>query len=146
MYLNKLDNIYIPDIMLMERDSESSHYIMPYSEERHNKEIINPLNRYLGIFDDNNLLGFIILGIEESGRRIEFRRIVVKIKGKGTGQKALIELEKYCKVTWNTEKIWLDVFEDNLRGIYIYEKFGYQLLEATKHEGRNLLIMEKTLS
>jgi RimJ/RimL family protein N-acetyltransferase len=143
MILSPLNEIHISKIGEMENNSDTSEFIVPYKSDKHLIEINNPLNRYLGIYENGQLLGFIIIGIEQEGNRIEFRRIVIENKGSGTGQKAIIELEKYCKSLWNTNSIWLDVFEFNHRGIYIYEKLGYKRIDESFINEKRLLVMEK---
>ena len=145
MRLIKLNESNIQEIILMESDSDTSRFILPYDDNKHREEINKEQNLYLGIYENGILSGFIILGIEDNGSRIEFRRIVVKEKGNGIGQRAIYELENFCKDFWNTKSIWLDVFEDNKRGIHIYKKIGYELKSKSKFNSRNLLIMEKEL-
>ena len=103
MRLSLLNESHIAIIMEMESNSETSEFIIPYKNERHLNEIKNPLNRYVGIYENCKLLGFFILGIEQEGKRIEFRRIVIEKKGFGYGQKAIKELEEYCVAIWNTK-------------------------------------------
>lgn len=143
MELRLLNETHIADLVEMESDSRTSEFIIPYNSERHFHEMKNLCNKYLGIYKNDNLLGFIILGIEEDGKRIEFRRIVIKHKGLGIGQKAIIKLEEYCRATWEIESIWLDVFEFNHRGIHIYEKLGYKKIGLNFFNEKRLIIMEK---
>ena len=140
--LNKKD---IDFLIELESNSDTSEFIIPYDKEKHTVELENPLNRYLGIYEEDKLIGFIIIGIEKEGSRIEFRRIVMGEKGLGYGQKAIMKLEKYCKANWNTESIWLDVFEFNQRGRHIYEKLGYKKTGESNVKGKGLIIMEKYL-
>lgn len=146
MKLSLLNESHIAIIMQMESNSETSEFIIPYKKERHFNEINNPLNRYVGIYENGKLLGFFILCIEQEGKRIEFRRIVIEKKGFGYGQKAIKELEEYCVAIWNTKIIWLDVFEINKRGIHIYEKLGYKKIDENSINEKRLIIMEKYLT
>lgn len=146
MRLEILDKINVDNIIRMEDQSDTREFILKYSREKHLMEIENPLNIYLGIYENDKLIGFFILGKENGGRQIEFRRIVIDEKGKGFGQQAISELESFCISMWNTDSIWLDVFEFNKRGIHIYEKLGYVKIGEKIFEGNNLLIMEKKLS
>ncbi|MBA4317760.1 MAG: N-acetyltransferase [Flavobacterium sp.] len=145
MRLNAITENQISEIIKMENNSETSEFIITYSEEKHRTEIVNRNNHYTGIYENGKLLGFFILGIEQEGKRIEFRRIVIEQKGYGYGQKAITELEEYCKAMWNTESIWLDVFAYNHRGIHIYEKLGYIKTGESSFIGKQLIIMEKNL-
>ena len=145
MRLITLNKSHIDEIINMESNSDTSEFIIPYNYKKHLNEINNPLNRYLGIYAKGKLLGFFILGIELNGEKIEFRRIVIAEKGYGNGQKAIKELEEYCKAFWNTKSIWLDVFDINKRGIHIYEKLGYKKIGENLIDEKHLIIMEKYL-
>lgn len=146
MRLSLLNESHIGEIIKMENDSDTSVFIIPYSYEKHLEEIHKPLNVYIGIYEKGILLGFFILGLENKGNRIEFRRIVIKQKGFGYGKKAIEELENYCTALWNTRSIWLDVFETNKRGIHIYEKLGYKKTDERYTDGKRLIIMEKYIN
>lgn len=145
LILNLLNENHITELIKMEEAADTSEFIIPYNEERHLSEIKNLSNKYVGIYEKGQLLGFIILGIEEEGKRIEFRRIVIKQKGLGFGQEAIMQLEEYCRAVWNTKSIWLDVFEFNHRGIHIYEKLGYKKTGESFLNKKRLVIMEKNL-
>ena len=145
MRLSLLNENAIDEIIFMENEPDTSEFIIPYSEEKHRQEITNPNIKYLGIYEKGELCGFIMLCVEKKGKRIELRRIVIRQKGLGLGQKAIKKLEQYCKDFWNTEKIWLDVFEHNERGIHIYQKFGFKKEKITKYKSKNLWIMKKSL-
>ena len=54
-------------------------------------------------------------------------------------------MERYCKTVLGVDRIWLDVFEDNEIGIYIYEKLGYKRLKEETVTGRRLFFYEKPL-
>lgn len=128
----------------MESSQETSKYIIPYSKEKHITEMQSGAVIYLSIYNNNSLSGFIILVPEKAGS-IEFRRIVVSAKGKGLGQLAMNATENYCLQELGCSRIWLDVFEFNLRGIHIYKKLGYKQFKVSEHHGNRLLFMEKKL-
>ena len=128
----------------MERSDDTSKYVIPYSAERHITEMKNEKVVYLSIFYNQMLVGFIILAIESSNN-VEFRRIVVSAKGKGLGQLSIQAMEKYCIAELNCHRVWLDVFEANSRGLYIYKKLGYKQFKSGELNSNLLLYMEKTL-
>lgn len=134
----------VPIFTQMEMAQDTSSYIIPYTEEQHIAEMEKNEIKYLSIYQQNTLIGFIILALE-SGTRVEFRRIVIAQKGCGYGQMAMQLLEQYCKQKLQKRAIWLDVFESNKRGIHIYQKLGYQQFELAEHEGKTLLLMQKEL-
>ena len=92
-----------------------------------------------------DLLGFLILSVDTDSKSIEFRRIVVASKGRGTGQSAIKKMEHYCKHNFNCDRIWLDVFEFNERGQHIYKKMGYKQFKSGEYNGKTLLYFEKGL-
>lgn len=119
--------------------------ILPYSLARHEREFARKENIYLSILRDDRLTGFIILGLDEDGSSVEFRRIVVATRGGGTGQQAIFRMEEYCRDELRRYRVWLDVFADNLRGQHIYRKLGYRQFDKGDLGGRILLYFVKRL-
>ena len=106
----------------------------------------NQISRVIRIMEKGQFAGFIILALDPDGKSVEFRRIVVSAKGRGVGQTAISEMEKFCKSELRRERVWLDVFEYNRRGRHIYEKLGYRQYGSIAHEsGKLLLLYEKDL-
>ena len=120
-------------------------FISPYSLERHELEFEKYDVIYLKINFDSKPVGFVLLKLESENKSVEFRRIVVIERGKGIGQHALIEIEKYCIQILKRNRIWLDVFEINKRGIHIYEKQGYNNIGKTEIDGNTAFIYEKVM-
>lgn len=54
-------------------------------------------------------------------------------------------MEEYCKQTLSSTRIWLDVYEDNEVGKYIYEKLGYNRFKVEMVGRRELYFYEKLL-
>ncbi len=135
----------IPDFVAMEADEDTVEFITPYSLETHASVFRRDDIVYLSIVDETQLLGFLILCLDADGVSVEFRRIVVSEKGRGTGQGAIAEMECFCRATLGRSRIWLDVFEFNERGRHIYEKLGYTRFGAKKHDGETLILYEKVL-
>ena len=124
---------------------EIRKYICSYSIERHKEEFEKDENIYLSININSNLGGFVLLKLEDDERSVEFRRIIIVERGKGMGQQVLDEIENYCLIKLKRNRIWLDVFDFNKRGIHIYEKHGYQKTGETHIEGKRAFIYEKLL-
>ncbi|MCF2856955.1 GNAT family N-acetyltransferase [Pseudoalteromonas sp. SMS1] len=135
---------HIDAFVTMEQADNTSTYIIPYSKEMHFAEMHKEDIVYLSVFDQGVLAGFMILACE-SNHSVEFRRIVIASKGNGVGQKAIYLMEAYCVKQLCCQRIWLDVFESNLRGIHIYKKLGYQPFDDSSHMGKKLILMEKEL-
>ena len=136
----------LPQFAEMELEAGTSEFVIPYSLNEHQHQFREPHVIYLRITDDDVIVGFFILSLEPDGSSAEFRRIVVSDKGKGIGQAAIGQMEVYCRDELQRSRIWLDVFEHNQRGRYIYEKLGYQQNGKGEFKGKSLLIYDKQLN
>ena len=126
-----------------EQTDDTREYIISYDLERHRAEFEKDEIIYSSIIFDSRIVGFVILKLEDDLKSVEFRRIVVNEKGRGIGQAALREVGRYCFETLNKERIWLDVFSFNVRGIHIYEKHGYQRIGEADFAEKKLFVYEK---
>jgi len=117
--LQKSKEHEVASFMEMDRAEGTSEFIVLYSKETHLAELLKKDVHYLSIFSKDLLVGYVILVVENDMASVEFRRIVVGVKGKGIGQSAIIEMEIYCTQTLACSRIWLDVFEVNERGKHI---------------------------
>ena len=129
----------------MERDDDTAQYILPTSLEQHQANFALAGISYLAIMQQEELAGYFILAPEADSDSVEFRRIVIAHKGKGIGQQAIPEMEKFCIRTLNCKRIWLDVYDFNSRGIHLYEKLGYRRFDQYDLEGKRLFLYEKQL-
>ncbi|UXI04259.1 GNAT family N-acetyltransferase [Photobacterium sp. TY1-4] len=127
-----------------ESDADTRQFILPYSAEKHHAVMRQPDVIYLAIMQAQEVAGFIILALDGDDS-VEFRRIVVGSKGAGIGQAAILAMEQYCRVQLARRRVWLDVFDANDRGKYIYQKLGYQPFATDNVAGQTLLLMEKWL-
>lgn len=101
---------------------------------------------HLMIEVDGETVEFIILALEEATESVEFRRIVVRSKGRGIGQRALEALDAWFETSTRCRRIWLDVFASNERARHVYLKAGYT--EVNRHPGARaeLVYYEKVLN
>jgi RimJ/RimL family protein N-acetyltransferase len=74
------------------------------------------------------------------------RRIVVVDKGKGVGRAAISAMEVYRRDRLRRRRIWLDVFESNLRGRQVYDRLGYRLIDNGELRGQKLLLLKKNIA
>ena len=135
----------LPKVIEMESAADTFKFIMAYSEEQHKIEMSRPNVIYLSIINQNAISGFIILATENNFKDVEFRRIVVDSKGKGIGQLAIKSMELYCTRILQANRIWLDVFEANTRGLHIYQKLGYKVFKTENLNAKALLYMDKAI-
>ena len=125
----------------MEQTPEAARFVIPYTLEKHEALFVDDSALYLAIESIGALVGFIIFILDSDGISIELRRIVVSTRDKGVGQRALQLAEDFCRTNFDRSRIWLDVFEDNQRGRYIYQKLGYVQFSKKPYEGRQLLFL-----
>lgn len=117
----------------MEMQDENLKYVTPYDKKRHLNVIENEDEEHLSVWskETQDLIGFIILaGLKNPNLSLEFRRIVIQTKGKGIGRQCLKLIKSYCFNELKFHRFWLDVFEENLRAIHLYQSEGF------KEEGR----------
>ena len=92
-----------------------------------------------------NRLGYALLH-RSSLQRVEFRRIVISSKEKGTGSKFIIAVCKIMFEDANLETIWLDVYQSNDRARHVYCKHGFREIKIDKDKPHPkfgpLIIME----
>jgi len=137
----------LPKFVTFESEQETKQFITPYPLEWHQQEFKKPEKIYKTIVtrDNDHLVGFVILILDEDERSVEFRRIVIGPKGKGYGQATVKLLDELCKSELKRNRIRLGVYDFNLKGQYIYEKAGYIFLKEQLLRGKILKIYEKDL-
>jgi len=136
----------LADFHDIERQSHAQPFLINYTLERHQQCFVDEEIIYLTIIHESfDLAGYIILAIEDQGKSIEFRRIAIDQNYLGIGQLTIQAMESFCQEALQAERIWLDVFDDNQKGMHIYEKFGYQRFGEQDEGGRNMYLYEKWL-
>ena len=144
MQLREARRVELADFAAMERQADTADYLLPDALNDHQAAFDRGGVIYLAIeADEGSVAGFILLAPEDGGDNVEFRRIVVRDKGRGTGQRAIRLLEDWCRENLPCRRIWLDVFEFNARGRHVYEKLGYRRFDARELDGQTLCFYEK---
>jgi diamine N-acetyltransferase len=87
----------------------------------------------------------LILVLDSDNRSVELRRIVVTEKGHGYGKRVVSMVDEICRKELGRIRVWLDVFETNERARHVYEECGYRCFGRSEHEGKTLLLYEKTV-
>lgn len=76
----------------------------------------------------------------------EFGRLMIGrdgFKGKGFGRQIVLELTRYAFNVLNCKRVYLEVFNDNLKALKSYEKVGFRMTGESKEvNGRLLVKME----
>lgn len=117
----------IPIIMEIEQHKENRDYIWIGTYEEHLDEIKDSTHLLL-LFKENTtdeIVGFGLINMDFKSNRFEIRRIAIVKKGVGYGKEAMKALIKYAFEETDTNKIWLDVYPDNAKGIKLYESLGF---------------------
>lgn len=136
------DEEQLDDLVAWEQQSGVGEFILANTKAQHLVSMQEATIRYLSVFQNERLVGFIILALEPNNM-VEFRRIVIGHRGAGIGQLAIQAMEQYCLEHFACQRIWLDVFDFNERGQHIYRKLGYQEFKRCEHGEHQLLFFEK---
>lgn len=136
-------------IVALERAPGARIFIGQWSEERHRATLTGDDARYfVSDSGSGDLAAYAILrGFSEDSRAIELKRIVVAEPGKGFGRRILTDLVRLVFEEYGAHRLFLDVYEDNVRARHLYEELGFQyegtLREAARRNGAwcNLRLM-----
>jgi diamine N-acetyltransferase len=115
---------------IVEFEYLNRQYVNQYDKNRHLELLSDSSFLHLSVrrSDDNSLIGHIILfGINSCNKEIEFRRITINEKGSGYGREALRLLKVICFEKFKCHRLWLDVYDDNVRAYKLYESEGFVL-------------------
>jgi diamine N-acetyltransferase len=126
----------VPQIAAMERLPEFRTFVGQWTEEEHRQKMASADVRYF-VLDarrrqvtdagQSELAAFAILqGLASEHRSIELKRVVVKSPGQGRGRQVLRELLDKVFHEFKAHRVWLDVFETNLRARHVYESLGFR--------------------
>ena len=136
-------------IVQIEHAPAFREYIGTWTHEEHANAMGDPDARYLVALDDSeNAVGYVILrGIRSEHRNIELKRIVIHSPGRGYGKQVLQLLLRKVFNEFRAHRLWLDVFETNVRAQHVYRTLGFQqdgiFREAVYRDGQyhSLLLM-----
>lgn len=83
----------------------------------------------LAIYDDEKVVGFILLEEDLGEKRLDLWRIMFPIENesKGYGSSAIRLLIDYCRNCGKYQHIYLLCNEKNLKAKHVYEKLGFYL-------------------
>ena len=128
---NELDLLYE-----ISKQPHIKNHLNPKTLVQHKNEYDDDTNKFLSIFLDDNIAGYMIV-IDEKDC-IKLKRIVIDEKFLGIGKEVLLKFQKMYK-----KRVYLDVYFDNARAISLYEKIGYKLFKEGFEKGRKVLYYEK---
>lgn len=130
---------------------EQACFVEPYTREQLMYEFSeNPLNKILGAYDEDKIVGFVDYMITFNSATISQIAVLPDYRKKGLGSKLLEEMEKSFpkEIDDVVETITLEVRESNINAISFYKKNGYENVVIKKHyykSGENAVYMIKRL-
>lgn len=128
-------------IIEIEAHPENRDFLWVGTPEEHRDEIRDP-NHLLLLFEDTDtetewdpiadgypsvprsIKGYALVRLNFKSNIFEIRRIAITEKGKGYGRESMEGLVKYAFEETETNRLWLDVYPDNISGINLYESLG----------------------
>ncbi|WP_224995552.1 GNAT family N-acetyltransferase [Cesiribacter sp. SM1] len=139
----------LKDVIRMEHHPDNKEFIIPYSLSQHQQALESEDEAHLKLTtEEGSTIGFVLLaGLNNPNQSVEFRRIVVALKGMGYGRQAVALVKEHCFEHLLCHRLWLDVFEDNGRARQLYKSEGFieegTMRECIKQDGiyRNLVFM-----
>ena len=139
----------LPAIIALERTPMAREFVGQWSEERHRATLSGGDARYyVSETEGGEVHAYAILrGIQEASRAIELKRLVVAVPERGLGRSMLKELMRIAFRELGAHRLFLDVYDDNVRARHLYESLGFQyegvMREAALRDGHwcNLRLM-----
>lgn len=133
--------------MIKEYDSYPLFSVDNFNYKLTEKEFsTNPYLKIITYVEKDKIIGFLLYSLIYDRIEIEQFEVITKERRKGIGDKLLKYLiEKYQDT--DIKNITLEVKEDNIVAINLYEKYGFKNVSTREkyYDGINGLLMEKTL-
>ena len=133
--------------MIKEYDSSPLFSVDNFTYKLTEKEFsTNPYLKIITYVENDKIIGFLLYSLIYDRIEIEQFEVITKERRKGIGDKLLKYLiEKYQDT--DIKNITLEVKEDNIVAINLYEKYGFKKVSTREkyYDGINGLLMEKTL-
>ncbi len=127
MLLHPAVSADIPRIVALERTPGARQFVGQWTEERHRTALAGADARYwVAGSGPDDLQAYVILrGLSEESGAIELKRIVVANPERGLGRRILAEVIQIAFEDFHAHRLFLDVYEDNVRARHIYESLGF---------------------
>ena len=116
----------LPYVLMLEKRFSGLGLVGTDTEEVHKQRFDSPDSSYLVFEQDYASVGFVILcGLTSVHRSVELKRVIVAEPGNGLGREGLrLTIRKvFCEI--RAHRLWLDVYEDNLRARRAYRALGF---------------------
>jgi len=100
----------------------------------HERQMTDPDCLYYLVEENGERAGYVILrGLTSINRCLELKRIVVANPGRGLGRQVLRAILEKAFGELSAHRVWLDVYDDNHRALYVYRLLGF-VKEGTLRE------------
>ncbi len=82
----------------------------------------------LCIYNRNNMVGFLMYGIDPDTNRVELSRLMIdfEYQGRGYGEAALLKLLKLVREKYGEIKFHTSITPENIATKCLYEKLGFE--------------------
>jgi RimJ/RimL family protein N-acetyltransferase len=137
-------------IFSQERRPDFAAFIHRWPPEQHARNLADADKLYLiGENEARERIAFVILaGLRSEARNVELVRMGVACPGMGVGKPLLMSILQTVFQQLRANRLWLDVFDDNVRARRVYRAVGFReertpAQAALKADGEpgNLIIM-----
>jgi len=136
----------LKDLSEIDAQNHAFNFLSTKTLEIHERDFNKNNIVYLSIISSPALLaGYIILEFKNKTKSVQLKRILVSEQHIGIGQEAILVTEKYCVNEFNTNHIWLDVYENNQKARHIYKKLGYKKFKEGTQGFKSIEYYEKKL-
>ena len=123
-------------VLAAEQHRDNSLFIRQWSAERHLQALADPDIGHFIITcaSTGKRLGHVILvGLNDTDRSVELRRVVITEKGKGYGRQTIRMVKSFVFEKLVSHRLWLDVMLYNKRAFKLYKSEGF-LVEGVHRE------------
>jgi RimJ/RimL family protein N-acetyltransferase len=138
----------LPYILRVEKQYSELGFVGPDDFETHQRRLCDPDCLYWLVESEGRPAGYVILrGLASPNRSIELKRIIIAEPGRGLGKQVMGAILAEVFDTVSAHRLWLDVFEDNLRAQHVYRSVGFvqegMLRECVRYRDRyrSLILM-----
>lgn len=116
----------LPFILTLERSFADLGLVSSESAEVHASRMASTDASYFVVEHEGQAAGYVLLcGLDSNNRSIELKRIVVSTPGEGIGREALRQVMARVFNRLTAHRLWLDVFDDNVRARKTYKALGF---------------------
>lgn len=118
----------LDSVLRLEQHPENASFVGQWTREQHVAAMLDKNMAHLTVkmLSSNEFIGYVILiGIENTDKSIEFKRIVIGEKGKGYGRAVVKLVKEMVFKEYDAHRLWLDVMKHNERAHSLYLSEGF---------------------